>query len=69
MPKQRKDIDGFIKKGATCEYSDYCDRSGVRCLHKGENTKSTYHCGYCKSFRMIDHDRIERGEETILQKK
>lgn len=54
MAKSTKHIDGFIVKGKTCEFSEYCSKSGVRCLHTGENKKSNYHCGYCKAFRIIE---------------
>jgi hypothetical protein len=61
------EINGFIKVGEECEYSDYCNRSGCRCLHSGENKKMMYECGYCKSFRMIDAGRKLNNEPTILE--
>lgn len=69
MSKNKSDLDGFIKKGSTCEYTDYCEIAGARCLHKGENKKTTYYCGYCKSFRIIDQGRLERGEKTLIPQK
>jgi len=58
-----KNVDGFIPKGKTCEYEEYCAQSGTRCCHNGENKNSRYHCGYCKSFRMIDIMKKETNGE------
>ena len=69
MSRKKNELDGFIKKGTACEYSNYCEIAGARCLHKGENKKTTYHCGYCKSFRIIDQGRLERGEKTLIPQK
>ena len=54
MSKITKDITGFIPKGTDCEFKEYCAKSGAQCLHSGENKKINYHCGYCKSFRIIE---------------
>ncbi|MBV5347867.1 hypothetical protein JZU46_06610 [bacterium] len=62
-----KDVEGFIEKGKDCEYIEYCSKSGSRCCHNGENRTIKYHCGYCKSFRMIDEMRKARGEKVILE--
>ena len=53
----KRDITGIILKGKRCEYSDYCGKSGVRCLHIGEYLSTNYECGYCKAFRLIDISR------------
>ena len=48
-------IHGWIEKGCECEfYADKCMKSSVRCNRTGLDK---YHCGYCKSFRMIIANR------------
>lgn len=64
MDKKIK-CDGFIKKGKQCEYKTYCSKANVRCLHSGENARMDYHCGYCKSFRMIDALRKIKNEKLL----
>lgn len=53
-----KGVDGFILKDESCEYEEKCRRSGVQCRR---DSMTKFHCGYCKSFRMID---IMRREES-----
>lgn len=67
MSKNKIEVDGFLPKGTECEYTEYCTRSGVRCLHSGENKRINYHCGYCKAFRFIDASRKLKNEPTILE--
>lgn len=67
MSKPKIEVDGFIKKGQECEYREFCSKSGGQCLHSEENKKINYHCGYCKSFRMIDAERQFKNEPTIIE--
>lgn len=60
-------VTGVIPKGKKCEYSDYCSKSGVRCLHIGEYFTTTYHCGYCKAFRLVDINRKAKNEPELLK--
>ncbi len=63
----KHDITGIILKGKRCEYSDYCGKSGVRCLHIGEYLSTNYECGYCKAFRLIDISRKAKNEPELLK--
>ena len=58
-------VDGFIEKGAECEFTLKCSQNGVACKH---DTTIRYHCGYCKSFRLINYMKAnaDAGVETTI---
>lgn len=58
-------VDGFIPKDGTCEFSDKCSKSGVACK---QDSEIRYHCGYCKSFRLIEYMKVnaDAGVETVV---
>lgn len=57
-----KDVDGFIPKDGICEFEEYCNKSGSRCQR---DSSIKYHCGYCKSYRIINILREKTGEKKI----
>lgn len=61
-----KGIDGFIPKEEACEYEEKCSKAGVRCQR---DTSIKYHCGYCKSFRMIDILNKEKEKSSSEENK
>jgi len=59
--KWPENVDGVIKKGTECEFNSYCSKSGVQCGHGAFGDDLDYHCGYCKSFRMIAVLKAEKA--------
>lgn len=54
LKKTSTEITGNIKKDQLCEFEQKCTIAGVRCMR---DSSVNFHCGYCKSFRMIQSQK------------